>query len=184
MEKKKIAIITGSFRKNGNTTTLATAFAAGAMAAGNEVKTFNATTAKIDGCHGDNSCHERGCCGLKDDFVQVCELLNWADVLVLASPVYFGGFTSHVKRIIDRFNSISAPKGRALVNVKETVLISAAASEDMSVFTGIEFSFDIMNAVLNFESAGKLLVPGLSAANDASSNVEILTKAAIMGYNI
>ena len=43
---KKVLIITGSPRQKGNTNALAAAFASGAVAAGNEVKVFDAATAK------------------------------------------------------------------------------------------------------------------------------------------
>ena len=50
---KKVLIITGSPRLKGNTNALATAFASGAVAAGNEVEVFDAATANLNGCHAD-----------------------------------------------------------------------------------------------------------------------------------
>ena len=91
---KKVLIITGSPRLKGNTNALVTAFASGAVAAGNEVEVFDAATANLNGCHADKSCEQRGCCGQKDDGVRMNELMREADVLVLASPVYWSGFTS------------------------------------------------------------------------------------------
>ena len=101
---KKVLIITGSPRLKGNTNALATAFASGAVAAGNEVEVFDAATANLNGCHADKSCEQRGCCGQKDDGVRMNELMREADVLVLASPVYWSGFTSQIKTAIDRFH--------------------------------------------------------------------------------
>jgi multimeric flavodoxin WrbA len=93
---KKVLIITGSPRLKGNTNALVTAFASGAVAAGNEVEVFDAATANLNGCHADKSCEQRGCCGQKDDGVRMNELMREADVLVLASPVYWSGFTSQI----------------------------------------------------------------------------------------
>ena len=79
---KKVLIITGSPRLKGNTNALATAFASGAVAAGNEVEVFDAATANLNGCHADKSCEQRGYCGQKDDGVRMNELMREADVLI------------------------------------------------------------------------------------------------------
>lgn len=115
---KKVLIITGSPRQKGNTNALATAFASGAVAAGNEVEVFDAATANLHGCSGDKSCEQRGYCGQKDDGVQMNELMRQADVLVLVSPIYWSGFTSQIKRAIDRFYQFSFPKGRETLHIK------------------------------------------------------------------
>lgn len=121
---KKVLIITGSPRLKGNTNALVTAFASGAVAAGNEVEVFDAATANLNGCHADKSCEQRGCCGQKDDGVRMNELMREADVLVLASPVYWSGFTSQIKTAIDRFYQFSFPKGRETLHIKDLYLIA------------------------------------------------------------
>lgn len=118
---KKVLIITGSPRLKGNTNALVTAFASGAVAAGNEVEVFDAATANLNGCHADKSCEQRGCCGQKDDGVRMNELMREADVLVLASPVYWSGFTSQIKTAIDRFYQFSFPKGRETLHIKDYI---------------------------------------------------------------
>ena len=181
---KKVLIITGSARKDSNTKALATAFATGAMAAGNEVQVFDAASANLDGCHGDASCHERGYCGLKDDFVKVHELMCWADVLVLASPLYWKGFTSQIKRVIDRFYSYAAPKGRAAINVKETYLISAAGNPNRSAYAAMEAEFALLNDLLKFKNSGKLLANGVRAAGEAAKDNKLMGQAVEMGMKV
>jgi len=182
---KKILIITGSARKESNTTAMANAFAAGAVAAGNEVRIFNAATAQLaDGCHGDGSCHERGYCGIPDDFAQVHEGMCWADVLVLASPVYFKGFNAQIKRVTDRFYSYAAPKSRENVTVKETYLLAAAGNPDSSVFDAMDASFTLMNDLLKFKCAGKLLAAGCRGAGEAAKDEALLKQAVEMGFKV
>lgn len=103
---KKVLIITGSPRLKGNTNALVTAFASGAVAAGNEVEVFDAATANLNGCHADKSCEQRGCCGQKDDGVRMNELMREADVLVLASPVYWSGLHHRLKQRLTAFISL------------------------------------------------------------------------------
>lgn len=181
---KKIMVITGSAKKEGNSNTLAKAFIAGALAAGHEVEVFDAYKADMDGCHGDASCHERGRCGLKDDGQKMFDLMCWADTLVLVSPVYWGGFTSYMKKAIDRFYPFCGEKARKECSIKETVLIAAANSKDEGAFDTVRKEFDHINAVLGFEKKAELLAPGLGGPDDAGKDEALLVKAALLGSNI
>ena len=181
---KKVLIITGSPRVKGNSNKLAAAFASGATAAGKEVKYFDAAKCNMDGCHGDQSCFERGTCGLKDDGVQLHELMRWADVMVLVSPVYFKGFTSQIKRVIDRFYPYTAPKPRAALTIKETFLIATAGHADESVFKPMLEQFELVNKALKVECKGTLCVPGLGGVDAVNENEEALAKAAAYGFQI
>ena len=167
---KKVLIITGSPRLKGNTNALATAFASGAVAAGNEVEVFDAATANLNGCHADKSCEQRGCCGQKDDGVRMNELMREADVLVLASPVYWSGFTSQIKTAIDRFYQFSFPKGRETLHIKDLYLIVHA--------------YEQLCELLHFDKGGTLLCPGLAGADDLENHQEFLEKAVKMGMAI
>ncbi|MBQ9156445.1 MAG: flavodoxin family protein [Eubacterium sp.] len=181
---KNVLVITSSPRKEGNTNTIAQAFVAGALAYENKVEVFDAFSANLDGCHGDASCHERGFCGLKDDGVKLHELMCWADVLVLVSPVYWKSFTSYMKKVIDRFYPYAAPKPRAACTVKETYLIAAAGQPDESIFKNMIEEFDFVNTLLGFEKKGVLLAPGLQGPDEAGKDESLLFKAVMMGAKI
>lgn len=181
---KKIMVITGSPKAEGNSNSLAKAFIAGALAAGHEVEVFDAYKAQMDGCHGDGSCFERGRCGLKDDGQKMFDLMCWADIMVLVSPVYWGGFTSYIKKAIDRFYPFFGEKARANCTVKETVLIATASAPDESAFEIIRKEFDHVNAVLGFAKKAELLAPGLAGPDEAGSDETLLFKAAVMGSNM
>ena len=154
---KKVLIITGSPRLKGNTNALVTAFASGAVAAGNEVEVFDAATANLNGCHADKSCEQRGCCGQKDDGVRMNELMREADVLVLASPVYWSGFTSQIKTAIDRFYQFSFPKGRETLHIKDLYLIAASANPDSAMFNDVVHAYEQLCELLHFDKGGTLL---------------------------
>ena len=167
---KKVLIITGSPRLKGNTNALVTAFASGAVAAGNEVEVFDAATANLNGCHADKSCEQRGCCGQKDDGVRMNELMREADVLVLASPVYWSGFTSQIKTAIDRFYQFSFPKGRETLH--------------SAMFNDVVHAYEQLCELLHFDKGGTLLCPGLAGADDLENHQEFLEKAVKMGMAI
>lgn len=181
---KKILIITGSPRKQGNTNTLVTAFAGGAMAAGHEVEIFDAGSAKIEGCHADKSCEKRGYCGMKDDGARVSELMRWADVMVLASPVYWNAFPAQMKLVIDHFYQFSFPKGKELLTVKEAGLIAVAAHPEESACDGVVSQFDYVTKALGFDCKFKLLCPGLAGLDDVKEHADYIAAAVKCGMEI
>ena len=181
---KNILIITGSPRADGNTNNLVKAFSKAATAAGHKVEYFDAAKADMHGCHGDQNCFKTGRCGLKDDGVRMHELMEWAEVLVLASPVYWKGFTSWIKRVIDRFYVYASPKGRAHCNVKETYLIAAAGNPDPAIFDCMKQEFELVNKLLNFRIAGELLAGGLKGPSDYKDHPEYIQQAADLGFKI
>lgn len=184
MGAKNILIITGSPRAEGNTNNLVKAFAAAATGAGHTVKCFDAVAADMHGCHGDQNCFKTGRCGLKDDGLKMYELMGWADVLVLASPVYWKGFTSWIKRAIDRFYVYASPKGRENCSVKESYLIAAAGNPDVAVFDAMKQEFDLVNKLLQFRNAGELLAAGLKGPDDYKEHMEYIQAAAEMGSKV
>ena len=88
---KKILILNGSPRKNGSTASLIKAFTEGAEDAGNEVKDLYISGMNIGGCLACEACSRNGGqCVQKDDMEKVNEAYLWADVIVFASPMYWG----------------------------------------------------------------------------------------------
>ncbi len=123
-DKMKIVIITGSPRRNGNTNHLADRFTAGAEEAGHSVYRFDSAHANVHGCTGCHHCHMNGDCVLKDDFTSLLPKLLEADMVVLCSPMYYFGFSSQLKAVIDRFYS----RTFKLTGGKKTALLMAYAN--------------------------------------------------------
>ena len=100
---KKILILEGSPRKNGNSAILSNEFARGAEEAGCSVEKIRVCGKKIAGCLGCNACYRNGgTCVQKDDMAEIREKMLAADVIVLASPIYFYSMTAQMKAVIDR----------------------------------------------------------------------------------
>ncbi len=101
---KKIIILNGAARKNGNTAKLVNAFAQGAAPAGNQVKAFYLDGMDIHSCKG---CLRAGRdpkspCIQKGDMEQIYAEFADADVVVFASSVYFWTITGTLKTVADR----------------------------------------------------------------------------------
>ena len=100
---KKVLILSSSPRKRGNSQMLCEQFAKGATEAGNSVQIIRLANKKIGFCRACDHCMKHdGVCILKDDMAEILRLYQEADVLVLATPVYFYGITAQMKTFIDR----------------------------------------------------------------------------------
>lgn len=98
---KKILILSGSPRKNGNSDILCDEFMKGAVEAGNEVEKIRVAEKNIGYCRACYAC-KNGDCALKDDMAEVLQKMIDADAIVLASPVYFYSIDAQLKTLIDR----------------------------------------------------------------------------------
>lgn len=100
---KKVLILSGSPRKNGNSDNLCDEFARGANESGNEVKKVRVSDLNIGYCKACYYCRNHsGNCIIKDDMAELLESMITADVIVLASPVYFYSIDAQLKAVIDR----------------------------------------------------------------------------------
>lgn len=100
---KKVLILSGSPRKGGNSDILCGEFARGAQEAGHQVEMIRVAEKKIRPCSACYYCRDHGGqCVHQDDMAQVLQQMIDADVIVLASPVYFYSIDAQLKAVIDR----------------------------------------------------------------------------------
>lgn len=98
----KVLIVSSSPRKEGNSEVLCERFAKGASEAGHEVEKLLLRDKKLSPCHACYACMETHTCVIKDDMKDIFSKLQEADVIVLASPVYFYSVSAQMKIMIDR----------------------------------------------------------------------------------
>lgn len=100
---KNILIISSTPRKNGNSAVLCGEFAKGATDAGHNATMLNLREKNIHCCTGCGACYEKGLsCPFNDDMTEIIEKMKAADVIVLATPVYFYSMCGQLKIMIDR----------------------------------------------------------------------------------
>lgn len=107
----KIVVLNGSARKNGNTASMVEAFKRGAEEAGHEVLVFPVANMNIHGCLGCEHCHGRGggSCIQQDDMQDIYQVWNEMDMLVLASPIYYGSHSGQLSCAIHRSYALGIP---------------------------------------------------------------------------
>ena len=100
---KKVLILSGSPRKGGNSDILCDEFAKGATEAAHNVEKIRVSEKNIHPCIACYHCSKNsGACVFKDDMAEILQKMIDADVLVLASPVYFYSIDAQLKAVIDR----------------------------------------------------------------------------------
>ncbi len=135
----KILVLNGSPRPKGNTKHMIEAFRDGAVASGHQVDVVDVCKKKISGCIACEYCHTKGngTCIQKDDMQEIYALLQEANMLVIASPIYYHGISGQLKCTIDRFYAVAYPiKPRHLT---KTALILSSGDPDM--YDGALFSY-------------------------------------------
>ena len=135
----QILVLNGSPRPNGNTKGMVEAFREGAISAGHHVDVVDVCRLKINGCLACEYCHTKGhgTCVQKDGMQQIYDLLKEAEMLVLASPIYYHGITGQLKCVIDRFYSAAYPTKPP--HLKKVAMILSSGDADM--YDGALFSF-------------------------------------------
>lgn len=157
---KKIVVITGSPRKNGNTFAMTDAFINAAQAKGHAVTRFDAALNKIGGCHACETCFKSGkACSFDDDFNKIAPAILEADAIVFTTPVYWYSFPAQIKGVIDRIYSFCVA-GKDVAG-KECALITCCEEEDATVMDGVRIPYERTAALLNWKNVGEVLVPGV-----------------------
>lgn len=127
---KKVLILSGSPRKNGNSDILCDQFMKGAEEVGHQVEKIRVAEKNIGYCRACYAC-KTGPCVLKDDMADVLQKMIDADVLVLASPVYFYSIDAQLKAVIDR----SLARWTEVKNKEFYYIMTAADTEISSMET-------------------------------------------------
>ena len=99
---KKVLVLSSSPRKGGNSDTLCDQFIKGAQESGNDVEKIYLRNKRINYCTGCGTCNLQKPCPQKDDAAEVIDKMVKADVIVLATPVYFYTMSAQMKTLIDR----------------------------------------------------------------------------------
>ncbi len=171
---KKIMVLSGSPRKNGNTNTVVNWFAEGANAAGAEVEVVDISKLKSTH-HGCIAC--LGCqksdkyeCAVKDEVQPVIARIPSQDVVVFATPTYFFGPSAQLKSLLDRMYSLikfNASKGGYDHNLGH-LTFAVIATAGGGIEPGLKFIENTFQIIAGFSGADfdSLLVPNASMYNE------------------
>jgi multimeric flavodoxin WrbA len=184
---KKILVLTGSPKKDGNTATLAGWFSEGARSNGAHVEIIHAASLKYKttGCTSCRACQklDRYECVINDEAKPVLARMAEVDVIVMATPLYFFAASAQLKLIFDRMFSLykwDNQAGTMETPLKgKTFILIASAFENVGLdalekpfaltadYTGMKFS--------------SLLIPNAGVSGDIKNKSDIRERAISLG---
>lgn len=145
----------GSPRVKGNTSVLLSTFLAEAERLGARTEYLDVAKKNIAPCRECGACEKKGFCPFDDDMQEVYPLLRHADLIVLASPVFFYGVTAQLKALIDRSQALWSRRyvhglsdpGRKW---RRGFVLSVGATRGTNLFEGVnltaKYFFDAVGA--------------------------------------
>ena len=175
-----ILILSGSPRKGGNTELLVEAFVEGASQK-HHIEVVSVRDYKVNPCIGCNACfkNKANACVQNDDMLLIYEKMSLADMLVIASPVYFYGLSAQLKAVVDRFHNPI----RDTFRLKRMALLLVGAATLPELFDSILAQYRLCLNFFKLEDAGHVLVRGVKDKGDIR-NTDALQEAFHLGSNV
>ena len=176
---KKVLIISASPRRNGNTDILCDQFLQGAINVGHEVEKVFLRDKNIKYCTGCYTCERtKGICVYKDDMPDLLQKMIDADILVLATPVYFYCMNAQLKTVIDR----TVARYTEIKN-KDAYLIATAGEPEEEALEGTVTSFrGYLDCLENVREAGLILSAGVHILGEVRDH-PVMQEALQAGFN-
>lgn len=177
---KKVLVLSASPRKGGNSDTLCDEFIRGATETGNEAEKVFLRDRELNYCTGCGICSSTHQCVLKDDMAEILNKMVDADVIVMATPVYFYTMDGQMKTLIDR----TVPRYTE-ISGKDFYFIMTAADTDQSMMerTLEGFRGFTEDCLENAHEKGSLYGTGVWQKGDIQRS-PVLLKAYEMGKRV
>jgi len=152
----------------------------GAKEAGNQVEKIILRDKKINYCLACDACKRNGGnCVQKDDMKEILDKMIAADVLVLATPVYFYSISSRMKTLIDRVYA----KYTEIRDKEMYFIITAADEREQYVKRAIESLRGFASCLEGSKEKGIIYGLGVGNAGDIKGS-QTMVQAYEMGKNL
>jgi multimeric flavodoxin WrbA len=160
-----ILVVTGSPRVGGNTEIMADVFVESARAAGHEVTVRKLSKLTVNPCIACTYCFTHdGVCIQKDDMNDILKDLDQADLLVLASPIYWFDISAQTKCFIDRMYAF-AKKG---FHIQSIAMLLDSGSDN--VYAAAEAQLEAIGSYLKWEIKGVVKIFGMMEKGSMASS--------------
>lgn len=170
---KKIVILNGSPRRNGNTSALVKKFTEGAQSVGHTVTEFFLDKMDIHGCKGCFGGHSsQECpCVQKDDMTQIYPAVKACDVIVLATPLYYWNMSGQIRMAVDRLFALEEGDGNLLRgHGRASALLMAAEGNG---FDDVLTYYNNLMKHLKWKNLGHVLAGGNGDIGDITGKPEL-----------
>jgi len=172
----------GSPRKKGNTNYLLSVLMEAAEALGAQTRIIEAAQKHIVPCLGCGFCEKKGICITKDDdmTLEIYPLLREAEVVVLATPIYFYNVPAQLKAPIDRSQTLWSRKYKLKLTdparpYRRGFLLAQGATKGKNLFEGVELTAKYFFDAVGAEYHGSLTYRHIEAAGDMEKHSTVHT---------
>ena len=182
---KKIMILNGSPRANGNTKSLIEAFTKGAESKGHKVTCFDLQKMNIHGCLGcfGGGKDKNSPCVQKDDMLKIYpEYIN-ADIVVLASPMYYWAFSGQLKCAFDRLFAVAECNPNYENPKKDCVLLMASEGDSKANAEPVVHYYQSLLEQLGWRDLGQVFAGGVFKIGDIKGH-KALAEAEALGASL
>lgn len=184
----KFLAIWGSPRRGGNSEILLDAFIEGATAAGAQVEKVALQKLKISPCLEIYHCFQDGTCPIRDDMQPLYDKLLAADVVALATPIFFYSVSAQAKAMIDRTQALWARRYQLKQDFpgpeRQGVLLCTAATKGRLLFVGARLVAKYFFDAINVSYAAEILVRGVDEKGAILKHPEVLHRARDLGRRL
>jgi multimeric flavodoxin WrbA len=183
----KVLGLFGSPRRGGNTELLLEEALKGAAGQGARTEGIHLCDYRITPCKECLSCFNDGACVIADDMREIYPRLLEADIVILASPIFFYGITAWAKAMVDRCQALWARKyvlhDPFLEGEKKRMgfFISVGGTKGQRTFEGAILTVRYFFDAFNTKYTGDLLFRGIDACGDIRKSPDALTQALAAG---
>lgn len=177
---KKVLVLSASPRKGGNSEMLCDQFILGVKEAGNQVEKIFLGNKRISYCIACEFCiKNHGTCVYNDDMTEILEKMITADVIVMATPVYYYSMNGQMKTLIDR----TVARHKELNNKEFYYILTAADNRNEEMKTTLDGFRGFTRCLSEAKEKGVIYGTGAWAKGDIEGS-KAMKEAYEMGKNV
>lgn len=184
----KVLGIMGSPRIEGNTDLLLKEALSGAQSRGAKVEKIIVNELNIHPCQECYGCLKEGSCIVSDDMDDIYPKLLGADIIIVASPMFFYGIPSQLKALIDRCQALWVKKHilkiEPLGSERKGAFIGVGATKGKKLFDGAVMVIKYFFEAVGVEYVDELLVRGVDQIGEVKDHPTALSDAFELGKRL
>jgi multimeric flavodoxin WrbA len=170
----------GSPRKKGNTSFLLSTFMQTVESLGAQTRIIEVTQKNIIPCKEYVVCEKKGFCPIDDDIkTEIYPLIRQAEVVVLASPIFFYNMTAQLKAVVDRCQTFWARKYKLKLSdpakkTKRGFFLSVGATKGQNLFEGLQLTAQYFFDAIDARFEGSLTYRNIEGPKDMAKHPTVL----------
>jgi len=182
----KALSISGSPRKNGNTARILSEIEQGLKDQGYKTKHITLPESNIKYCQGEKSCSKTGICIHDDDVAMIVDEIYSSQLVVIASPSYWGDVTAQMKTFIDRCIPYCGNNSKKTIKTNETkgAAVAVRAGKSKAENENLVKTIEHFLGHLEIPLVSSFTVEGIDAAEDLEKRPHVLKEAYSFGKSL